>query len=141
MIFFDLLRCVLTYDIMGKQATLGGFVADSKWGDCAPNDDICVASDGSSVGDAVGGYIADFSFYYLIQQYSVGEGTRSGLRLHFLVFGCRDLACNIGASSQCPDPALFFPRCTCALADGYGVWDVNAGNFGSWVRETPIAPN
>ena len=29
-------------------------MADSKWGDCSPNDDICVASDGSSVGDAVG---------------------------------------------------------------------------------------
>ena len=42
---------------MCAQATLGNFVDESKWGDCAPNDDICVASDGSSVGDAVGNHI------------------------------------------------------------------------------------
>jgi hypothetical protein len=25
--------------------------------------------------------------------------------------------------------------------DGYGTWDVNAGGFSSWFRETPIAPD
>jgi hypothetical protein len=45
-----------------EQATLGNFVVDSKWGDCAPNDDICVASDGTSVGDAVGAYTKHIVF-------------------------------------------------------------------------------